>query len=151
MQKRRACIVRQLTDGIAGLFKANEVEGLVGNGKLLAGRKVEFTPVSGEVETIAAKHVILASGSSPIELGIVPFDGDKIIDSWDALEPEAVPETLGIVGAGVIQLELGSVWARLGSDSLLEAMDDLLMDQPYSAPPPTYFERLSMATFWNIF
>lgn len=127
MQKRRASIVRQLTGGIAGLFKSNKVEGLVGHGKLLAGRKVEFAPVAGEVETIDAKHVVLASGSSPIELGIAPFDGDRIIDSWDALELDAVPERLGVVGAGVIGLELGSVWARLGSKvTILEAMDDFL-------------------------
>ena len=127
MQKRRASIVRQLTGGIAGLFKANKVEGLVGHGKLLAGKKVEFTPVSGDVEIIDAKHVVLASGSSPINLGIAPFDGDQIIDSWDALELDAVPERLGVVGAGVIGLELGSVWARLGSKvTILEAMDDFL-------------------------
>ncbi|MGB5332063.1 MAG: dihydrolipoyl dehydrogenase [Woeseiaceae bacterium] len=127
MQKRRASIVRQLTGGIAGLFKANKVEGLVGHGKLLAGKKVEFTPVSGDAETIDAKHVVLASGSSPINLGIAPFDGEKIIDSWDALELEAVPVRLGVVGAGVIGLELGSVWARLGSKvTILEAMDDFL-------------------------
>lgn len=127
MQKRRASIVRQLTGGIAGLFKANKVEGLVGHGKLLAGRKVEFTPVSGEVEIIDAGHVVLASGSAPIELGIAPFDGEQIIDSWDALELESVPERLGVVGAGVIGLELGSVWARLGAKvTILEAMDDFL-------------------------
>ena len=127
MQKRRASIVRQLTGGIAGLFKANKIEGLVGHGKLLAGRQVEFTPVTGEVETIDAKHVVLASGSSPIELGIAPFDGERIIDSWDALELDAVPGSLGVVGAGVIGLELGSVWARLGSKvTILEAMDDFL-------------------------
>lgn len=127
MQKRRASIVRQLTGGIAGLFKANKVEGLVGHGKLLAAKKVEFTPVSGDVEIIDAKHVVLASGSSPVNLGIAPFDGDKIIDSWDALELEAVPPRLGVVGAGVIGLELGSVWARLGSKvTILEAMDDFL-------------------------
>jgi len=94
---------------------------------LLAGKKVEFTPVSGDVEVIDAKHVVLASGSSPIDLGIAPFDGDKIIDSWDALELDAVPPRLGVVGAGVIGLELGSVWARLGSKvTILEAMDDFL-------------------------
>lgn len=127
MQKRRASIVRQLTGGIGGLFKANKVEGLVGHGKLLAGRNVEFTSVSGEAEIIEAKHVVLASGSSPIELGIAPFDGEQIIDSWDALELDAVPQRLGVVGAGVIGLELGSVWARLGSKvTILEAMDDFL-------------------------
>ena len=127
MQKRRASIVRQLTGGIAGLFKANKVEGLVGHGKLLKGKKVEFTPVDGDVEIIDAEHVILASGSTPIELPIAKFDGKKVIDSWDTLELDAVPETLGVVGAGVIGLELGSVWARLGSSvTILEAMDDFL-------------------------
>ena len=127
MQKRRASIVRQLTGGIAGLFKANKVEGLVGHGKLLKGKKVEFTPADGEVEIIEAEHVILASGSAPIELPIAKFDGEKIIDSWDTLELDAVPETLGVVGAGVIGLELGSVWARLGAKvTILEAMDDFL-------------------------
>ena len=127
MQKRRASIVRQLTGGIAGLFKANNVAGLVGHGRLLKGKKVEFTPVDGDVEIIDAEHVILASGSTPIELPVARFDGESIIDSWDTLELEAVPETLGVVGAGVIGLELGSVWARLGAKvTILEAMDDFL-------------------------
>ena len=127
MQKRRAGIVRQLTGGIAGLFKANKVEGLVGHGKLLAGKKVEFTPVDGDPEILEAKNVILASGSVPIELPFAKFDGETIIDSWDALELEAVPKRLGVIGAGVIGLELGSVWARLGAEvTILEAMDDFL-------------------------
>lgn len=127
MQKRRASIVRQLTGGIGGLFKANKVEGLVGHGKLLAGKKVEFTPVDGKAEIIDARHVFLASGSTPIELEFAPYDDDKIIDSWSALEFSAVPERLGVIGAGIIGLELGSVWARLGSKvTVLEAMDDLL-------------------------
>jgi len=127
MQKRRASIVRQLTGGIAGLFKANKVEGLVGHGKLLKNKQVEFTPVKGDKEIISAEHVILAAGSEPIELPIARFDDDNIIDSWDALELDSVPETLGVVGAGVIGLELGSVWARLGSKvTIVEAMDDFL-------------------------
>ena len=127
MQKRRAGIVRQLTGGIAGLFKANKVEGLVGHGKLLAGKKVEFTPVDGDPEVLEAKYVILASGSVPIELPFAKFDGENIIDSWDALELEAVPKRLGVIGAGVIGLELGSVWSRLGSEvTILEAMEDFL-------------------------
>lgn len=127
MQKRRASIVRQLTGGIAGLFKAANVEGLVGHGKLLADQKVEFTPVAGEVEVLEANYVILATGSTPVELPIAPFNGENIVDSWDALEFDAVPERLGIVGAGVIGLELGSVWGRLGAQVvILEAMDDFL-------------------------
>jgi len=127
MQKRRAAIVRQFTGGIAGLLKANKVEGLTGHGKLLAGKQVEFTPVDGDVEILAAEHVILASGSAPIELGIAKFDDEHIIDSWDALELAAVPGRLGVVGGGVIGLELGSVWMRLGSEvTVLEAMDEFL-------------------------
>ena len=127
MQKRRASIVRQLTGGIAGLFKANKVDGLVGHGKLLAGGKVEFTPVDGEAEVIDAAHVILASGSAPIELPIAPFDGEHIVDSWSAIEFDAVPQRLGVIGAGVIGLEIGSVWSRLGAEvTIIEAMDDFL-------------------------
>ena len=127
MQKRKDGIVRQLTGGIAGLFKANKVEGLVGHGRLLADRKVEFTAADGTKEVIAAGHVILATGSTPIELPIAPFDGESIVDSWGALDFPEVPESIGVVGGGVIGLELGSVWARLGAKvEVLEAMDDFL-------------------------
>ncbi|MDX1500140.1 MAG: FAD-dependent oxidoreductase, partial [Woeseiaceae bacterium] len=127
MQKRRAGIVRQLTGGIAGLFKANKVDGLVGHGRLLAERKVEFTPADGKPKVFQPRYVILASGSAPAELPMAKFDGERIVDSWDAIEFESVPKRLGVVGAGVIGLELGSVWARLGADvTIIEAMDDFL-------------------------
>ena len=127
MQKRKASIVRQLTGGVAGLLKASKIEALVGHGKLLSGKQVEFTAIDGSVEVIDANNVILASGSSPIEIGIAAFDDDKIVDSWGALEFDAVPKRLGVVGAGVIGLELGSVWSRLGAEvTVLEAMDDFL-------------------------
>ncbi len=127
MQKRKDGIVRQLTGGIAGLFKANNITGLVGHGRLLADKKVEFTPVDGEVEVLDTRYIILATGSTPIELGVAPFDGERIVDSWGALDFDAAPKTLGVVGGGVIGLELGSVWSRLGSEvTVLEAMDDLL-------------------------
>ena len=127
MQKRRASIVRQLTGGIAGLLKANKVDALVGHGRLLASKKIEFTPVDGDPEVLDAEHVVLASGSMPIELGVAPYDGKLILDSWDALELDAVPERLGVIGAGVIGLELGSVWSRLGAQvTIIEAMDDFL-------------------------
>jgi len=127
LQKRRAGIVRQLTNGIAGLFKANKVDGLVGHGKLLADRKVEFTPVDGKAEVIEAENVIIATGSTPIELPFAKFDHEKIVDSWDALEFDEVPKRLGVIGAGVIGLELGSVWRRLGAEvTIIEAMHDFL-------------------------
>jgi dihydrolipoamide dehydrogenase len=127
MQKRKQAIVRQLTGGIAGLFKANKVDGLIGHGRLLADRNIEFTPESGEPEVLEARYVILATGSAPVELKVAPFDGGDVVDSWGALEFDAVPKRLGIVGAGVIGLELGSVWRRLGSEVVvLEAMADFL-------------------------
>jgi len=127
MQKRKASIVRQLTGGVAGLLKAANVTALVGHGRLLGGKKVEFTPTKGAVEVIDARYVILATGSTPVELGIAPFDGEQIVDSWGALDFTAVPESLGVVGGGVIGLELGSVWGRLGAKVVvLEAMDDFL-------------------------
>ena len=127
MQKRRAGIVRQLTGGIAGLFKANKIEGLAGHGTLLADRRVEFTPADGDARILNAAHVVLASGSAPIELPTARFDGGRIVDSWDALEFDEVPERLGVIGAGVIGLELGSVWLRLGARvTVLEAMGDFL-------------------------
>ena len=127
MQKRRSSIVQQLTSGVSSLLKSNKVECLVGHGKLLAEKKIEFTPVSGKSEIINAANVILAPGSSPIEIPIAKFDHKNIVDSWDALEFDDVPNKLGIVGAGVIGLELGSVWSRLGSNvTILEAMDSFL-------------------------
>jgi dihydrolipoamide dehydrogenase len=122
MQKRRAGVVKTMTQGIAALFKANGVVGIQGHGKLLAGNKVLVTAPDGSEKTLQAKHVILASGSTPIRLPSVPHDGKLIIDSWNALELDAVPGRLGVIGAGVIGLELGSVWRRLGSEvTVLEA------------------------------
>jgi dihydrolipoamide dehydrogenase len=147
MQKRKQSIVRQLTGGIAGLFKANKVDGLVGHGKLLADRKVEFTPKSGDPEVLEARYVILASGSVPVELRVAPFDGERVVDSWGALEFEQVPKTLGVVGAGVIGLELGSVWSRLGSEVVvLEALDDFLavVDRDIADEAAKQFKRQGM-------
>jgi dihydrolipoamide dehydrogenase len=127
MQKRRAQIVKQSTIGIAALFKAAGVTGLQGHGKLLSGNRVEYTDKDGNKQILTAKHVVLATGSKPTELKSLPFDGRDIVDSWGALEFDSVPKRLGIIGAGVIGLELGSVWRRLGSEVVvLEALDTFL-------------------------
>ena len=127
MQKRRSGVVRTMTQGIVALFKAAGVTGLQGHGRLLPGRKVEFTAHNGQRRVLSARHVILASGSAPIELRSAPFQAPYIIDSWGALELDAVPKRLGVIGAGVIGLELGSVWRRLGSEVVvLEALPDFL-------------------------
>lgn len=120
-------VVTKLTGGVAGLFKANGVTDLAGTGKLLANRQVEYTSHEGETRVLQAEHVILAPGSVPVDIPPAPVDGDLIVDSTGALELQAVPERLGVIGAGVIGLELGSVWNRLGSEVVvLEALEDFL-------------------------
>ena len=127
MQSRKADIVRELGGGIGALFKANNVTGLFGRGRLLPNNTVQYTPHGGEPELLEAEHVILATGSLPIELSAAPFDGKRIVDSTGALEFDAVPERLGVIGGGVIGLELGSVWHRLGASvTILEAVDEFL-------------------------
>ncbi|MFK8020663.1 MAG: dihydrolipoyl dehydrogenase [Pseudomonadales bacterium] len=127
MLARKDKIVGQLTGGIAGLFKANGVTSVQGHGKVLAGKKVEVTAADGSVSIIDAEHVIIAAGSQPIDIPPAPIDNDVIVDSTGALEFDAVPKRLGVIGAGVIGLELGSVWSRLGAEVVvLEALDDFL-------------------------
>jgi len=132
MIARKNQIIKNLTGGIAGLFKANGVTSLFGTGKLLAGKKVEVTDFDGKVTVYEAENVILASGSSPINIPPAPVDNDVIVNSTGALEFTEVPKRLGVIGAGVIGLELGSVWNRCGSKVVvLEALDSFLaiMDQ----------------------
>jgi dihydrolipoamide dehydrogenase len=127
MQARKAAIVRQFSGGIQELFKANGVTSLFGHGQLLPANKIRYTPDSGEPELLEAEHVVLAAGSLPVELSSAPFDGEKIVDSRGALELPAVPARLGVIGGGVIGLELGSVWQRLGAQTtVIEAMDRFL-------------------------
>src|ERR1700691_648276 len=127
MQKRRASVVKVMSGGVTALFKANGVTGIQGHGPLLPGNRVLVTGADGSEKTLEAKHVVLASGSVPVRLKNVPHDGKYIVDSWNALEFDAVPARLGVIGAGVIGLELGSVWRRLGSEvTVLEAMEQFL-------------------------
>jgi dihydrolipoamide dehydrogenase len=127
MQARKTGIVKGMTGGIAGLFKSAGVTPLPGHGRLLAGKLVEYTAFDGTQRSLRARHVILASGSEPATLRGIPQDGRLITDSWGALDFEAVPGRLGVIGAGVIGLELGSVWQRLGAKvTILEALPDFL-------------------------
>ncbi len=144
MQKRRANVVKTMTNGINALFKANGVTGVQGHGKLLPGNKVLVTAPDGTEKTLEARHVVLASGSTPIRLKTVPHDGQYIVDSWNALEFDAVPRRLGVIGAGVIGLELGSVWRRLGSEvTILEALDAFLpmVDQTIAKEAQRHFKK----------
>jgi len=128
MISRKDGVVKKLTGGVAQLFKANKVKQLHGRGRLLANRQVEFTPhASEETILLEAENVILAAGSVPISIPNVTFDHEYIIDNVGALDLTEVPARLGVIGAGVIGLELGSVWQRLGSQViLLEALPSLL-------------------------
>jgi dihydrolipoamide dehydrogenase len=127
MQKRKGAIVKGMTQGILSLLKAAGATPLQGQGKLLPGRKVEFTGGDGSKRTLQAKHVVIASGSEPMALRGVEFDGKQVVDSWGALEFDAVPKRVCVIGAGVIGLELGSVWRRLGAEVVvLEALDQFL-------------------------
>ncbi len=132
MLERKEGISAQLTGGIEQLFKANKVEWIQGRGKLIAKDTVQVTDFAGNVSDIKAANVILAPGSVPIDIPVAKMDGEYIVDSTGALNFSEVPKRLGVIGAGVIGLELGSVWHRLGSEvTIIEAADKLLpmMDQ----------------------
>ena len=125
MLERKDRIVGKMTGGIAGLFKKNKVTALQGHGKLVSGGTT--WKVQAGDETIEAKNVIIATGSKARELPGIPVDNKLICDNEGALAFDAVPERLGVIGAGVIGLELGSVWRRLGSKvKVLEALPTFL-------------------------
>ena len=124
---RKDKIVGQLTGGISMLFKANKVTSLSGHGQLLAGKQVEVTAADGSQTLLSGSNIILASGSVPIQIPSLPFDGQFIVDNVGALDFDAVPKRLGVIGAGVVGLELGSVWKRLGAEvTVFEAMPEFL-------------------------
>jgi dihydrolipoamide dehydrogenase len=127
MVGRKDKIVKQFTGGIGVLFRANKIATIAGTGKLRAGRKVEVAAADGSKQELVGTNVILASGSVPIELPFAKFDGKHIVDNAGALDFTEVPKRLGVIGAGVIGLELGSVWRRLGSEvTIIEALPDFL-------------------------
>lgn len=119
-------VVGQLTDGVEYLFKKNKVTYIKGKGSIEGVGQVKVSSDSGD-ELVDAKHIIIATGSTPVELPMAPFDGTTVVDSTGALDFSKVPKHLIVIGGGVIGLELGSVWARLGAKvSVVEAMDTIL-------------------------
>ncbi|MGV6851554.1 MAG: dihydrolipoyl dehydrogenase [bacterium] len=128
MIERKQKIVKQLTGGITQLFKANKVDYISGEATLQNDQSVSIKQnADGKEIKVNGKHIILASGSVPFEIPSVPFDGKLIVDNVGALEFDKTPKKLGVIGAGVIGLELGTVWRRLGSEVIvLEAMDEFL-------------------------
>lgn len=115
MMARKDGVVSQLTRGVAGLFKKNKIEYVRGMGKVAGPGKVEVDGSAGK-RTLAAKNILIATGSAPIALKTIPFDGKHIISSTEALTLPEVPKKMVVIGAGAIGLELGSVWSRLGAE-----------------------------------
>jgi dihydrolipoamide dehydrogenase len=144
MMARKEKIVAQLTGGVSGLLKHNGVQVITGAATLGAARQVEVTGSDAQKTVYTADNVVLAAGSEPIEIPPAPVDGDKVVDSTGALCFDAVPGRLGVIGAGVIGLELGSVWARLGAEVVvLEAMDAFLpnMDEQIAKESEKIFTK----------
>lgn len=144
MLARKESISKQLTGGISQLFKANQIEWVQGRGKVTDKNKVVVTGHDGSEQTLNAKFIILAPGSTPIDIAAAKMDGKYIVDSTGALEFNEVPKRLGVIGAGVIGLELGSVWQRLDAEvTILEASDKLLpaMDQEIAKDAGRQFKQ----------
>ncbi|MFK7824694.1 MAG: dihydrolipoyl dehydrogenase [Oligoflexales bacterium] len=127
MLKRKDGVVSSITDGVEGLFKKNKISWLKGWGSIAGPGLVTVTPAEGTAQTYAGKHIIIATGSIPIQIPPAKFDHEFIVDSTDALAFKEVPKELIVVGGGVIGLELGSVWLRLGSKvTVIEAQNKIL-------------------------
>ena len=147
MIARKDKVVENLTKGVAGLLKSNGVTTFEGSARLNAGRKVEVTTHDGTVEMLEADNIIIATGSNPVAIPPCPLTPNLIVDSSGALEFTAVPKRLGVIGAGVIGLELGSVWLRLGAEVIvLEALEEFLpmADQQVSKDSAKLFKQQGM-------
>jgi len=126
MMKQKDDSVGQLTKGIEFLFKKNKVDWLKGRGRIAGKGQVEVEAADGSKTTVAAKNIIIATGSEPTPLPGVEFVPGKVVDSTGALALSAVPKKLIVIGAGVIGLELGSVWRRLGAEvEVVEYLDKI--------------------------
>ena len=127
MVGRKDAIVKQFTGGISMLFKANKVKPYYGFATLHADRVVKVKQHDDTEVELKGTNVVIAAGSDSIELPFAKFDGEYIVDNVGALDFDETPKRLAVIGAGVIGLELGSVWKRLGSEvTILEAMPDFL-------------------------
>lgn len=128
MQKRKDKVVQVLTGGVASLLKKNKVDVYTAAASFASPQVIKVQNAGTQLsETLQAKHIVIASGSVPIDIPIAKVDNKTILDSTGALTLQETPKRLGIIGSGVIGLEMGSVWQRLGSDVvILEAMQEFL-------------------------
>ncbi|MBW2513348.1 MAG: dihydrolipoyl dehydrogenase [Deltaproteobacteria bacterium] len=114
LMKRKNTVVEELTDSVRKLLEGNRIDIVQGTARLAGDRQVEVT-LGKKKRVLKGTSILLATGSRPLEVPGMPFDGQKIVSSTEALDFDTVPKSLGIVGGGYIGLELGSVWMRLGS------------------------------------
>jgi len=127
MMAQKSDAVEGLTKGIEFLFKKNKVDYIKGKGKILAPGKVEVALLDGGSKVLDTKNIVIATGSEPATLPGIEIDEERIVSNTGALSLGAVPKRLVLIGAGVIGLEMGSVWARLGSDvTVVEYLDRIL-------------------------
>lgn len=127
MMLRKEQVVKKLTSGVEFLMKKNKIEYFKAYGSFIDKNTIKLKGLDGQEQSITGKNIIIATGSEPIELPIAPFDEKQVVSSTGALAFDAVPEHLVVVGGGVIGLELGSVWARLGAKvSVIEATASIL-------------------------
>ena len=116
MMKRKGEVVGKLTSGVSYLMKKNKIDVIKGLGQLVDGHTVEVTDEGGAKKTLKTQNILLATGSVPVELPFLKFDGKRVISSDQGIALTEVPKSLLIIGAGAIGLELGSVWQRLGAN-----------------------------------
>ncbi len=131
MVERKDATIHQLNQHIKKIFDQHDITCIHADGRLLSNNQVEITPAPPQsAHIIEAKNIILATGSSPIDLPCAPQDGDRIINSTQALSQTEVPETLGIIGSGVIGLEIGGIWNKLGSKVILLEAQETFLNAP---------------------
>lgn len=127
MIKRKGEVVKANVDGIAFLMKKNKIDVHIGTGSFVDKNTVKITSKDGKEKTITGEKIIIATGSKPTPLPFAPFDKKRIISSTEALELKEIPKHLIVIGGGVIGMELGSVYARLGSKvTVVEFLDSLI-------------------------
>lgn len=147
MVKRKDEVVAQTTGGITFLFKKNKITAYQGMGSMVDKNTVKITKADGKTENITAKHIILATGSKPTELPFIKTDKKRVITSTEALNLTEIPKHLIVIGGGVIGLELGSVYARLGSKvTVVEFLDSIIgtMDKGLGKELQKVLSRLGM-------